>query len=284
MSGRLEGKTAFITGASSGVGRAIALRYAAEGANVCCTDLDPHPRTLRTDDPVPDAIDVRATTSTPTHEAISTTYGQDHAAFTMVDVTSSSSVEAGIKFCVEKFGRLDITVASAGVALESFNSRPLKCHETPEAIWDKELDINAKGVFLTCKFGLAQMLRQEPLPGQDRGWVINLASIMGFVAIPGIVSYCASKGAVVQMTKQMAVDYAEDKIHVNCLCPGFVKTSMTQNVHGSAANLAWSDSAHPFGGMGEPDYVAKAAVFLASDDAAWVTGVPLPVDGGYLVR
>lgn len=97
-----------------------------------------------------------------------------------------------------------------------------------------------------------------------------------------LASYCAAKGAVVQLTKQVALDYARDRIHCNALCPGFLKTTMTQNLQSDPALLAETDKAHPFGGMGSVEDVARAAVFLASDDARWVTGVPLPVDGGYL--
>ncbi|KAF4550129.1 Enoyl-(Acyl carrier protein) reductase-like protein 15 [Elsinoe fawcettii] len=285
MTGRLQGRTAFITGASSGLGRAISFRFANEGASVFVADLFPAPRTLKTNDTQPDAQNIRDTSTTPTHEHINTTHGSNRAGFATCDVTSESSISDAVQSCVKTFGRVDIVVACAGIAVEA--GRPsLRAHETPVEDWDKTQSINARGVFLTCKHGIGQMLKQEPLQGtKERGWVVNLASIMGLVGLNGIPSYCASKGAVVQMTKVMALDYAADRIHVNCICPGFVKSSMTQNVHGSAEIRGAIDQLHPLGGMAEdPDVIAKAAVFLASDDAEWITGIPLPVEGGYLAR
>ncbi|KAF2219552.1 short chain dehydrogenase/reductase SDR [Elsinoe ampelina] len=288
MPGRLQGRTAFITGASSGLGRAISLRFANEGANVFVADLFPAPRTLKTGSTQQDAQDVRDTSTTPTHEHINTTHGPKRSAFATCEVTSESSISSAVQSCVQAFGRVDIVVACAGVAIEA-TRETLRAHETPVEDWDKELAINARGVFLTCKHGIGQMLKQEPLEGtKERGWVVNLASIMGLVALGSIPSYTASKGAVVQMTKSMALDYAPDRIHVNCICPGcrsifFVKGWI--NAHGDAGYKAMIDTMHPLGGMAEdPDVIAKAAVFLASDDAEWVTGIPLPVDGGYLCR
>ncbi|TKX24162.1 oxidoreductase-like protein 19 [Elsinoe australis] len=285
MPGRLQNRTAFITGASSGLGRAIALRYASEGANICVADLFPAPRTLDPKSATPDPQDVRDTSSQPTHETILSTHGPNRAAFTKCDVTSSASISAAVDFCVQTFGRVDIVVACAGIAVEG-TRESRRCHETEEGDWDRTFSINARGVFLTCKYGIGQMLKQEPMEGsRERGWVVNLASMMGLVGFNGLTSYNASKGAVVQMTKVMALDYAADRIHVNCICPGFVKTSMTQNAFGNQEGRGYMDSLHPLGGMAEdPDVIAKAAVFLASDDAEWVTGHPLVVDGGYTAR
>ena len=143
---------------------------------------------------------------------------------------------------------------------------------------------NAKGVFLCCKYAIAQMLKQEPLPGlKDRGWIVNTASIQGLVAYYNTPAYTASKGAVAQLTKQIALDYAPHRIHCNAICPGFLRTTMTQNIQNTAELQADIDRRHPYGGMGDPDEVAKAVLFLASDDVGWVQGVNLPVDGGYMI-
>jgi NAD(P)-dependent dehydrogenase (short-subunit alcohol dehydrogenase family) len=130
--------------------------------------------------------------------------------------------------------------------------------------------INAKGIFLGCKYATKQMLAQEPLKNTDgseksRGWIVNTASVQGLVPYYGTPSYCASKGAAVMLTKQVALDYAPDRIHCNALCPGFLKTSMTQNLQSQPESLATINASHPFGGMGDPEDVARAAIFLASD-------------------
>ena len=146
------------------------------------------------------------------------------------------------------------------------------------------MSINAKGVFLCCKYGIAQILAQDPLPGlRDRGWIVNTASIQGLVAYYNTPAYTASKGAVVQLTKQIALDYAPYRIHCNSICPGFLRTTMTQNLQNDPEAQADIDRRHPYGGMGDPDEVAKAVLFLASDDVGWVQGVNLPVDGGYMI-
>jgi NAD(P)-dependent dehydrogenase (short-subunit alcohol dehydrogenase family) len=180
--------------------------------------------------------------------------------------------------------QLDILCANAGISVESTHTKPLGIHETSEDDWDKTMAINAKGVFLCCKYGIAQMLKQEPLSGlRDRGWIVNTASIQGLVAYYNTPAYTASKGAVVQLTKQIALDYAPHRIHCNAICPGFLRTTMTQNIQNAAELRADIDRRHPYGGMGDPDEVAKAVLFLASDDVGWVQGVNLPVDGGYTI-
>jgi len=176
-------------------------------------------------------------------------------------------------------------VNNAGISVESTHLRPLRCHETSEEDYDKTMAINAKGMFLGCKYALKQILDGQPQIYASRGWIINTASVQGLVPFYGTPSYCASKGAAVMLTKQIALDYAKDLIHCNALCPGFLETSMTQNLQSQAQDLDDIQNKHPFGQkLGSVDDVAKAAVFLASDEAAWITGVPLPIDGGYLLR
>ncbi|OCL05655.1 dehydrogenase with different specificitie [Glonium stellatum] len=286
MPGRLSGKTAIVTGSSSGLGRAIAHAYAQEGAQICCVDL--YPTSRNAIDAVTgkaDSFHNRTVTDTPTHEALREAYGGRYV-FVRADLTKAEDVKHAVLSCAKEFGRLDIMVNNAGISVESTHVRPLRVHETAEDDYDKTMAINAKGVFLGCKYAISQMLQQEPLPASngDRGWIINTASVQGMVGYFGTPSYCASKGAVVMLTRQIALDYGPDRIHCNALCPGFLKTAMTQNLQSDEAALQTINAAHPFGGMGEPEDVARVAVFLASDDARWVTGVPLPVDGGFVCQ
>ncbi|KAI9690795.1 MAG: hypothetical protein M1822_008414 [Bathelium mastoideum] len=281
-SGRLQGKIALITGSSSGLGRAICHAYAREGALICCVDIYPGPRNpIDSTTGKADSFHNR-TDGEPTHRELRRLGYR--ASFVQADVTKAEDVELVVRVCVEEYGRLDIMVNNAGISVESTHTRAMGIHETSEEDYDRTMAINAKGVFLGCKYAVKQMLLgQEPRAGEkDRGWIVNTASVQGLVGYYGTSSYCAAKGAVVQLTKQVALDYAPHRIHCNALCPGFLRTTMTQNLQSNPEELKKISDAHPFGGMGIVEDVAKAAVFLASDDAAWVTGVPLPVDGGYL--
>ncbi|KAK7724527.1 hypothetical protein SLS57_004282 [Botryosphaeria dothidea] len=256
MPNRLAGKIALITGASSGLGRAIAVVYAQEGARVCCVDLFPTLRDAR--DPTTGKANLftqRLTASTsalPTHELLRQSHPDSDAIFVQADLTNAADVERAVAACIEAFGRLDVMVNNAGISIESSHPRVLRCHETPEGDYDKTMAINTKGVFLGCKYALAQMLRQDPLEGQngDRGWIVNTASIQGLLAYHGTL----------------------------------LRTAMTQNHQDDGPAQAKVDDAHPFGGMGEPEDVARVAVVLASDDVRWITGQPLVVDGGYSIQ
>jgi NAD(P)-dependent dehydrogenase (short-subunit alcohol dehydrogenase family) len=282
MPDRLKDRVALVTGGSSGLGRAICLAFAAEGAKVLCVDLYETPRN-KTNEATGKADDfnVRVSGETTAEEA-ARLYRSTTCDFFKADITKADDVGAAVSKCVELYGRLDIIVNNAGISVEASHAWPHGVHETSEDDWDKTMAINAKGVFLGCKYAIIQMLKQELLPGvRDRGWIINTASVQGLVAYTNTPAYCASKGAVVQLTKQVAVDYGPRRIHANALCPGFLRTVMTQNIQNDEAALAEINRAHPFGGMGDPADVAKAAVFLASDEVGWVSGVALPVDGGY---
>lgn len=157
------------------------------------------------------------------------------------------------------------------------------------SIFDKTLAINTRGVFLGCKYALQQFLVQAPHAPNDRGdatrgWIVNTASMLGVVGTANAPSYVASKHAVVGLTKAIAIDYARDRIHCNALCPGFVSSAMISGIVSDEATATGLAAAHPWGTLGLPDDVAKAAVFLASDDASWITGVPLLIDGGYVAQ
>ncbi|KAG8169183.1 hypothetical protein KVR01_001932 [Diaporthe batatas] len=271
---RLTNKVALITGSSSGIGRAIALRYAAEGAKVICADLSPAPRVAILKDPSAQA----APEARPTHELI----GPGSAAFVQTDVGEAAAVENAVHFAVMTFGRLDVMVNNAGIAPEARSMGPI--HEQQDDVWDLTMRVNAKSVYLGCKFAIRQMLAQEPHGSGDRGWIVNMSSIMGTVATHWAPSYCASKGAVSSLTRQVALDYATHRIHCNAVCPGFTETAILEETTSFGPTPQMLAERHPFGGVGTPEDIAKVAVLLASDDASWITGVNLPVDGGYIIQ
>ncbi|KAF2724032.1 NAD(P)-binding protein [Polychaeton citri CBS 116435] len=286
MSGRLQDRTAIVTGGASGLGREICLALASEGCKILLFDLYQHPRnatnstTGKADD-----MENRSTTHQPILQELSALYGKDDRfTFFKGDVTSAQDWQAAVQTCVRWTGRVDILCNNAGISVESTHSKPHGVHELSESDFDRTMAINVKGVYLGCKYVIGQMLQQELLPGvRDRGWIVNTASIQGLVAYHNTPAYTASKGAVVQLTKQVALDYAPHRVHCNSICPGFLRTAMTQNLQNDPAMQAEIDRAHPFGGMGDPKNVARVVVFLCSDDAAWIQGVNLPVDGGYMI-
>ena len=146
------------------------------------------------------------------------------------------------------------------------------------------MDVNVNGVFYGIKYAAAQMVKQEPLPNGDRGWILNACSVYGLRAGKNIAAYCASKGAVANLTRAAALDCAPFRVHINAVCPAFVATHMTDDVFADKALTELITADHPFRGIGRPEDIAKAYVFLASDEAQWMTGVNMPVDGGYTAK
>ncbi|KAE8446241.1 hypothetical protein EG329_012466 [Mollisiaceae sp. DMI_Dod_QoI] len=269
--GRLADKVAVITGSSAGIGRAIALAFAREGAQVVCSDLQPLAN-----------VDIKDEAHLATHDAITEEGGI--GVFVKADVGETHEVEELVHEAVDIFGRVDIFVNNAGIALE-IDSLPQSAsgqgvHLTPVSVYDKTMKVNARGTFLGCKYAIAQMMKQEVGPSGDRGWIINMSSVAGLVGFGGCPAYCSSKGAVAELTKQVAVEYGPHRIHVNAICPGAIKTAMIQPLTDNEDSVKQLLGAHPWGKFGEPKDVAAAAVFLASEDAAFVTGALLPVDGG----
>ena len=250
---RLTGRVAFITGAASGIGAACALRFAQEGASLAGFDLNK-----------------------PEGEA-----GADWLAgarlapsafFETGDVRDEGRVREVVAAAKERLGRIDVLVNAAGVAGGGF------VHALDAAEWDRVLDVNLKGTFLASKHVLNVMIAQQS------GSIVNVASVEGIEGFVGGSSYNASKGGVVLLTKNMAIDYARMGIRVNVVCPGFIDTPMFRAVilNGPAAAIAPQImDAHQLGRFGKPVEIANAALFLASDEASFVTGVTLPVDGGY---
>ncbi|OQE46746.1 hypothetical protein PENCOP_c001G01770 [Penicillium coprophilum] len=267
LSSRLQDKVAIVTGSSSGMGRAIAIRYAQEGAKVICADLTPTARS-------------QEEAEITTHDLITRDGGQ--ASFVQTDVGDAVQMENLIQSAARQHGRLDILVNNAGISLES--RTPALLHLTDESIWETTMRINAKSVFLGCKYALTQMLAQEPHSSGDRGWIVNISSIMSMVGGPELPSYCASKGAVSSLTRQIALDYGPHNIHINAICPGYTQTAMFKETVTNSVPLEDLKRRHPLKGPGLPEDIARLAVVFGSDDANWLTGVCLPVDGGYTVR
>ncbi|KAG7405019.1 Glucose 1-dehydrogenase 2 [Fusarium oxysporum f. sp. rapae] len=259
-------KVAIVTGASSGLGRAIALGYGNLGWKIVCADL-------RHDAPNTAATTVDSINKDTDGEAM----------FVRTDVSSSEDIQSLIKITAETFGRLDVLVNNAGISLESHGKLgPKPIAETEDSTFDITWSVNARSVFLGSKYAIQQFLRQKPLLSGDRGWIINIASVYGLKPEVEYISYSATKAAVVHMTKCIAREYGPSKIHVNAICPGFIKTDMDRAMLEDESLNAATVALHPWGSLGTTDDIAKAACFLASDQAAWITGVALPVDGGYM--
>jgi NAD(P)-dependent dehydrogenase (short-subunit alcohol dehydrogenase family) len=250
---RLADKVAIVTGAGMGLGEAIARRFAEEGARVACVDVRPGPN-----DAVVDAI----------RDA-----GGD-AVSLEADVAAGADTRRVAEAALERFGRIDILVNNAGV----LPSRETVL-DTAEADWDETMRVNVKGVFLMSKAVLPAMI------ARGGGAIVNLSSITGLVGLPIRPAYSASKGAVAILTKQLAVDFGRHGVRVNALSPSFVITSINRQMFErmQAEGGAWERllDQHLLRRLGEPRDVANAALFLASDEARWITGVTLPVDGGY---
>ena len=273
MSDRLANKIAIITGSSSGIGRAIALVFASHGATIICSDLREEARIS--------GLSGDADSSQPsTVSAIKSAGG--NAIFVKCDTTKAQEVEALVKMAVEKYGRLDIMVNNAGISVETGTSHGLRpVWEYDEGAFEKTLDVNVKGVFLGVKYASTIMKDQEPGANGDRGWIVNLSSIFGLGGAPNSSGYITSKHAVMGLTKAAAWDCAPHRIHVNALCPGYTHTALAAPIWENQEMTKRAEGTHPFRGLGTPEDIARAAVFLASEEASWITGVGLPVDGGY---
>jgi glucose 1-dehydrogenase len=256
MSNLLSGKTAVVTGASSGIGRAIAMSFAAEGANVVVADVRAEP--LEGGEPTVDCI----------------TRAGGKACFSRADVQRWEDVDQMISMAVERYGRLDIMINNAAI----FSGTGLL--ESSRADWERVMGVNMTGMFYGCKRAVQQMITQEP-QHEVRGRVINLGSQQGIVNSPRDTAYGVSKAGAIYITKQIAVDYAKQLIVCNCISPGKVITGKP----GLPMDPALLDNARrrtPWPRLGRPEDIANAAVFLASDRATFITGTNLVVDGGWL--
>jgi NAD(P)-dependent dehydrogenase (short-subunit alcohol dehydrogenase family) len=255
MSGNLDGRVALVTGAASGIGRSSALAFAAEGAKVI----------------VADAQDDRGRETVDLIEAA----GGD-AVYVAVDVSRRADVEHAIRKAVEIFGRLDCAHNNAGI--EGAPPAAAEFHTYPDEIWDQVMNVNLKGVWMCMQAEIAQML------GQGGGTIVNTASIAGLVGGFG-GAYSAAKHGVVGLTKVAALEYATRGIRVNAVCPGVILTPMVERVMARRPEFEHHATAGaPVGRLGKPEEIAAAVVWLSSDAASFLTGVALPVDGGWVAK
>ena len=246
--GRLEGKACVITGAGGGMGREAAIVFTEEGARVCVADVD---------------LDAA-------EETVSLCPGEAFAA--RVDVAAEDDVRALMAGAAERFGTLDVLYNNAGISPADDGS----ILDTTVEAWQRVQDVNTKGVFLCCKHGIPHLLVR------GGGSVINVAS---FVAILGAatsqISYTASKGAVLALSRELAVEFARRGVRVNALCPGPVETPLLLSIYGDDPAALERRRAHwPSGRLGKPLEIVNAALFLASDESSFVTGATFVVDGG----
>ena len=248
---RLAGKTALITGAGTGIGRAIALAMAREGAEVA---LAARRRELL--------------------DAVAREIGGAGGVAVAIqcDVTNRASVENAIAVTVKRFGGLNVVVNNAGAALVA------DAEKTSDEDWRRILDVNLTGTFLVSRAALAEFRRA------GGGVIVNIGSVLGLVARKDRAAYCAAKGGVTSLTKAMALDHAHEKIRVNCICPSIVETPLGTASLASTGDVEEARRVRareiPLGRLGMPEDVAELAVYLASDEASWVTGAAWPLDGG----
>jgi len=251
MTKKLQDRVALITGGGSGIGRATAMTFAAEGATVVVADVD-------------------VTGGGETVNLIEGNGGQ--SIFIETDVSRAADVEKMVAACVDTFGRLDILFNNAGVA-----GLAVRAAEIDEADWDRVISINLKGVFLASRYAIPVMIEQ------GKGAIVNISSSSAITPSPYVSAYAAAKAGVVQLTKTMAIEYGNDNIRVNCICPGFIETAMTSPIIPEDAKTRKAYShLWPLGKVGSPEDIAQAALYLASDDASFVTGTVLIVDGGWM--
>jgi NAD(P)-dependent dehydrogenase (short-subunit alcohol dehydrogenase family) len=249
----LDGKVALVTGGGSGIGAAICRAFAEQGARVVVAELN-----------------------SDSGRHVADQLGEA-GLFCQTDVTQLSSLEASVATAAERFGRLDVMVNNAGIGLVG------SVQETAPEDWQKLLAVNVTGVFHGSRAAVDQMLRQDA-PG---GLIVNIASVAGLIGIARRFAYCATKGAVIALSKQLAVDYVKQGVRCNAICPGTVYSPFVEGYverfHSDTREqtIAELHARQPIGRMGRPEEVADLAVYLASDEAAFMTGSAVVLDGGW---
>ncbi|WP_428741341.1 SDR family oxidoreductase [Tenacibaculum sp.] len=244
-------KTAIVTGGSFGIGRATAIAFANKGAKVAIVDYIEDNETLN----------------------LIKSLGGD-AIFIKCDVSKNVEVKEMVKKVIEVFGTIDYAFNNAGI--EGLSA---VTHECIEEIWDHTININLKGIWLCMKYEIQQMLKQ------GKGAIVNTASVAGLVGFQGLPAYVASKHGVIGLTQTAALEYAKLGIRVNAVCPGVIKTSMVDRITGKVKEVEKQfENMEPIGRMGQPEEVAAVATWLCSDDASFVTGNAMTVDGGWTAQ
>ena len=251
---RLKDKVVLVTGAGSGIGRATSILFQNEGAKICASDIS-----VSSLDETMDSL-------------------KNTAIRIINDVSNEESAKNSIRTVIDAFGRIDVLVNCAGV-----NDRQIQDEPSQVRKFDQVMSVNLKGTYLMCWYVLPEMLKS------GGGSIINLASIMGLVGseytgVSGFSAYVSSKGGVVQLTRNLAIEYAKHKVRVNALCPGYVDTNMTRPLQENPELLEKIRQRHPIGRLGRPDEVANVALFLASEESSFVTGIAMPVDGGHTAQ
>jgi len=258
--GEFDGRAVLVTGGALGIGQGIVRAFVREGAAVAVADIDP----VAAERLVAELVG-----------------GGGRVTATVGDVSSAADAERMVQETVAALGRLDVLVNNAGIQPVDWYFR---VEDTPEEVWDRILDVNLKGQFLMAKYALPQIRAGGP-----GGSVINMASVQGLQSMPGVPSYAASKGGILSLTRNMALDYARDGIRVNAICPGtmdseMVRTSARAEGGDLDATLARYGAFHPLGRLGTPEDVAQAVLYLASPRGSFVTGTALVVDGGFMAQ
>jgi NAD(P)-dependent dehydrogenase (short-subunit alcohol dehydrogenase family) len=250
---KLKNKVALITGGSLGLGKETAILFAKEGAKVIITG-----RTEKT---------LKKTVEEAKKEGV-------HLDHLVSDVAEEEDCKEAVDHVVNKYGRIDILFNNAGILYTGTT------HETPTEIWDKTFAVNARGTYLMSKYAIPHMLKQ------GKGCIINNSSILGLKAVPGVAAYNATKGAVTQLTRSMALEYSSKGIRVNAICPGTIVTPMVEGLFEQFGDKKSAEelfkSFHPIGRLGRPEEIAHAVLFLCDDSVEFMTGSMLSVDGGWI--
>jgi hypothetical protein len=254
----LTGKVALVTGSSSGIGRAIARELSREGAAVACLDVRKSARPEGYEEDI--GID--------TDDAIRADGGDSR--YFEVDVAEAARMDAAVASVVSEMGRVDVMVNNAGIWVG-----PRTILEETEDEYDRTMRVNCKGVWAGCKSAIRQMVAQG-----NGGRIVNIASMAGLIALAQEPAYCASKGAVIALTRQLALDYADHRIGINAICPGFVSTALGR----PAIGVNPEHELIPWPRLGTVEDIGRAVTFLASPASDYITGVVLTVDGGYTIR